>query len=96
LEQHAFFYAVLLANKGVPAFRKRLLAVLLHGLREQIDMSAINRDMNKEMLVQFLASAAVGVLEWWITHSMPYPATNMAEQLWALLECNQMVPLPLD
>ncbi|MFE5321878.1 TetR/AcrR family transcriptional regulator [Paenibacillus sp. NPDC056579] len=96
LEQHAFSYTTLLTNKGVPAFRKHLLAVLRQGLSEQIEMSDINRNMNKEILVQYLASAAVGVLEWWITRSIPYPAKDMAEQLWALMERNQMVPQPSD
>lgn len=91
LEQHAFFYSTMLTNKGIPAFRNRLLAMALHSLREQIDMSGINQNMNQEVLVQFLASAAVGVLEWWITHSMPYPAKDMVEQFWLLLERVQMV-----
>lgn len=91
LEQHAFFYSTMLTNKGVPAFRNRLLTMAIQSLDKQIDMSGINRDMNKEILVQFLASAAVGVLEWWIAHSMPYPATDMVEHLWLLLERFQMV-----
>ncbi|EGK13440.1 hypothetical protein HMPREF9374_0862 [Desmospora sp. 8437] len=30
----------------------------------------------ESFLVLFLASAAVGLLEWWIVHSMPYPAST--------------------
>lgn len=92
LEQHAFLYATLLANKGVPAFRDRLMTVILQSLGEYIDVSGINQGMNKEMLAQFLASATVGVLEWWITHSMLCPVTDVVDQLWSLLERMQMVP----
>ena len=95
LEQHAFFYTTLLVNKGVPAFRNRLMAVMLRGLNEYIDMSGINRGMNKEMMAQFLASAIVGVLEWWMTNSMPCPVTDMVDQLWSLLERIQVVPQPV-
>lgn len=86
LEQNAFFFSTMLQSNGIPAFRNRLLTVALDSLNEQIDMSGINSGMNKDMLVQFLASAAVGVLEWWVTHSMPYPAADMVDQLWLLLE----------
>lgn len=96
VEHHAFLYSTLLVNKGVPAFRSRLLAVMLQILGENIDMSNLNRDMNKEMMAQFLASAIVGVLEWWITHSMPCPVMDVTDQLWSLLERMQVVPGPSD
>ncbi len=92
LEQHAFLYTTLLVNKGIPTFRNRLMAVLLQGLGEYIEMSGINQDMNKEVMAQFLASATVGVLEWWMTHSMPCPVTDIVDQLWSLLERIQVVP----
>lgn len=96
LGQHTFFYATLLTNKDIPAFRNRLKAMTLRSINEQIDMNGINGDMNKEILAQFLSSAIVGVMEWWITHSMPYPAQDMVEQLWSLLERIQMLPQSVD
>ncbi len=91
LEQYASFYSNMLTNKGMPAFRERLLTMTLKGVEEQIDMTGINQDMNKDILVQYVASAAIGIIEWWITHSMPYPATYMVDQLWLLLERVQVV-----
>lgn len=67
LDQHASFYAAALANKGVPAFRNRLQAVLLRGFDKQMDMSGINRKMNKGILVQFLAVAMTGMIEQLVT-----------------------------
>ena len=86
----------MLTNKGVPTFRNRLQTMALNSLERQIDMCDINSDINKEILMQFLSSAAVGLLEWWITHSMPYPATDMVEQFWLLLEHVQLMPKSLD
>ncbi len=91
LEQHASLYETLLVNKGIPAFRKRLMDVIVQGLREYLDASGIDQDMNKEVTAQFLASAAIGVLEWWITHAMPYSTTEMVEQMWSLLGCMRIV-----
>lgn len=86
LEQHTSFYSSMLTNKGIPAFRNRLLTLALKSLDKQIDISGINNGVNKEILVQFLASGVVGLLEWWITHAMPYPAADMVEQFSRLLE----------
>ncbi|MEK3669786.1 MULTISPECIES: TetR/AcrR family transcriptional regulator [unclassified Paenibacillus] len=94
LDQHASFYAAALANKGVPAFRNRLQAVLLRGFDKQMDMSGINRKMNKGILVQFLAVAMTGMIEQLVTRATPYSAAELAEQVWALMERNQMVPQP--
>ncbi|NQX45814.1 TetR/AcrR family transcriptional regulator [Paenibacillus tritici] len=96
LERHAFVFTTLLNNNGISAFRTRLHTILLQGLSEQIDMTGLNRGMNKEMLQQFLASAVVGVMEWWITHSMPYPAKELIEDILVLMERNQMAPRQLD
>ncbi|MDQ0194730.1 TetR/AcrR family transcriptional regulator [Paenibacillus wynnii] len=86
LEQHAFFYSTILTNKGIPAFRKRLLDMAKNSLSEQINKSGSNQNIQNEVLIQFLASAGVGVIEWWITNSMPYPAKDMVEEFWQLLE----------
>ncbi|MGO4185920.1 TetR/AcrR family transcriptional regulator [Paenibacillus sp. TAF43_2] len=94
LEKHAFIYTTLLTSKGVPTFRNRLMEGMLQNIEVNIDMSGINQDMNKEIMVQFLASAAIGLLEWWIIRSMPYPAEDIVEQLWTLLERHHIFPEP--
>ena len=76
----------MMQNRGAPAFRNSLLVMIQHSLSKQFDSIYLDPDLNKEITVQFLASAAAGLLEWWITNSMPYPASVMAEQLWSLLE----------
>lgn len=91
LEQNAFFYSTMLNDRGTPAFRSSLLITIQHSLSKQFDSISLDPNLNKEITVQFLASAAVGLLEWWITHSMPYPSSVMAEQLWSLLERVQPV-----
>jgi AcrR family transcriptional regulator len=96
LEQNKSLYITLLTSKSLPIFRNRLMDMMFKQLNENVDMSGINKGRNKEVLVQFLASAAAGVLEWWIIHSMPYPAKEMAEEVWSLLERNQMLPRTLE
>ncbi|MBS4161550.1 hypothetical protein GWP49_31230 [Klebsiella pneumoniae] len=46
--------------------------------------------------MQFLASEASGLPEWWIIHLMPYPAEEMVEQLTMLPERHLTNPLQTD
>lgn len=95
LEQHISFYNRLLGNEGVPAFRNYLMNLIVQSLGEQMERSAIQTVINQELFIQFLASAIVGVLEFWISHSMPYSAEVMVDQLWAMLEQFQNVRQPV-
>lgn len=60
-------------------------------MEEHLDMTGSNQNISKEIMVQYVASAAVGVMEWWIVNSMPYPAADIAEELWQLLRREQIV-----
>lgn len=94
LEQNAFFYSTMLTNKGILTFRNRLLSMTAQFLQGGIEKVGFDQEIKKDVLVQFLASAAVGVIEWWLTHSMPYPAREMVEQFWLLLERLQVETKP--
>lgn len=91
LRQHASIYSNMLTNKWSTAFRSHLHAVLEKMIEEQIDKKGIDQNINKDILVQYVASATVGVMEWWITNSMPYSPTEMVEQLGFFLERVQLV-----
>lgn len=86
LEQNAFFYSKMLMSKSLAVFRNRLHALMVKSIEEQIAISGIPKDVNKDIMVQYFASATIGVIEWWITNAMPYSAEYMAEQLLSLME----------
>jgi hypothetical protein len=81
----------MLSNRESTVFRKRMKEIFREGLINRLDLS--EQKVNKEVSVEFLISAGVGVLEWWIYNSKPYPAPIIAEQLWQLfssLEYNSL------
>ncbi|MBB6669326.1 TetR/AcrR family transcriptional regulator [Cohnella nanjingensis] len=90
LQRHASFYSIMLTSRGNPIFRNRMEAVLQQSVSEHLDSIGLDRTLYKDITVQFLVSAGVGLLEWWITRSMPYPASVMVEQFWRLLERVQL------
>ncbi|MFG1732487.1 TetR/AcrR family transcriptional regulator [Paenibacillus sp. 843] len=85
LEQHASFYSIMLKSKGSMVFRNQMETMFRKSLMEHLDSINLDQDRNRDITVQFLISASVGVLEWWIIRSMPYPPSVMVEQFWNLL-----------
>ncbi|TDQ37693.1 TetR/AcrR family transcriptional regulator [Aureibacillus halotolerans] len=95
LEEKAFFYTTMLNNNGIPAFRNHLKAKALQSLQQQLKDGFGNDSANNQaILVEFLASGAVGVLEWWIMNGMPYSPAQMVDEFWSLLERIQLAGKP--
>lgn len=92
LETHAAFYTLMMKDNSIPIFRTRLLALMQESLGQQL----ANKDdvLPKDITVQFIASAAVGVMEWWLSNEMPKPAADMVEHLNLLLERVSPNPQP--
>lgn len=86
-EKNYLFFSTMLASKGAPSFRTRLLASFMEGFKEEIDReSGRNTDLIEDVILQYAGTAYVGVIEWWIRNGMPYPPRVMAKQAGALLE----------
>ncbi|WP_151737499.1 TetR/AcrR family transcriptional regulator [Paenibacillus tengchongensis] len=86
-ENNHLFFSTMLASKGAPSFRNRLLDYVMEGFKGEIDReSGRNADLNEDVMLEYTATAYVGVIEWWIRNNMPYPPQMMARQVGALLE----------
>lgn len=85
LEDSADIYNVLIRSEGMAAFRLRLSELLRQGVEEQFDRLVSDDRLNKEISVQFVTMAIVGLFEWWVARSMPYSAEEMVRQLMLLL-----------
>lgn len=75
----------MLKSKGSTEFRNQMETMFGESLSEHLDSIHLDKEMNRDITVQFLTSATVGILEWWIIRSMPYPPPVMVEQFWNLL-----------
>ncbi|WP_192510573.1 TetR/AcrR family transcriptional regulator [Paenibacillus sp. 23TSA30-6] len=89
-EQNHTFYASMLSNKGIPAFREHMLEIVAGNIKDQVNMEDLNKGHDKQLITQFMAFAFTGVIEWWILNNMPHPPKYMAEQVWGLFERNQI------
>lgn len=88
-ERNYSFFSMMLASKGAPYFRGRFLDLLIEELTNEVDVTkGKNERLNEDLLVRFVASAYVGVVEWWFTNGKPVTHQVLAEQLGTLLDRN--------
>ncbi|MNB79130.1 HTH-type transcriptional regulator MtrR [compost metagenome] len=86
-EQNYAFFSTMLASKGAPFFRNRFLELIIDEFQDEVDNTkGKNEGLNKDLVVHFVASSYVGVVEWWFTNERPVPHQVLAEQLGTLLE----------
>ncbi|NBD28172.1 TetR/AcrR family transcriptional regulator [Paenibacillus glycinis] len=88
-ERHYPFFSTMLASKGAPYFRTRFLDFLVEAFGGEADVAqGKNQGLHEAVIVKFVASAYVGVVEWWFANDRPFPHQVLAEQLGILLERN--------
>jgi AcrR family transcriptional regulator len=89
LKSHYLFFSTMLASKGAPSFRRLFHKFLVEEFKDELDtLNGKNQGLNEDVLLQFIVTSYVGIVEWWITNGMPYPPQVMAEQVGILLERN--------
>ena len=88
-ESNYSFFSTLLASSKASSFRSRFQELLIEEMKNDIDTTkVINRELNEEVILQFIVTSFVGIAEWWITKGMPYPPRVIAVQLGILIDRN--------
>jgi AcrR family transcriptional regulator len=85
-EANILFYSSMLKNKGTPCFHGRLLLIFMYVMNERMKTGDMSQEGSNEIVMQFMASAFVGVVEWWIKNNMPHSPQYMAQHVWGILE----------
>jgi AcrR family transcriptional regulator len=86
-ESNFLFFSTMLASEGATYFRSRFLKFNIEEFKHDVDITKGKNDgQNEEIMVQFVANAYVGVVEWWLKNEMPHPPRVMAEKVGDLLE----------
>lgn len=89
IESHYQFFSTMMASKGARHFRTRFHEFLMEEFKDEVNVKeGKNQGLNEDVILQFIVSSYVGIVEWWITNGMPYPPEVMAQQIGILLERN--------
>lgn len=92
LKAHAAIYSILMTGKGNPVFRERMMDFMRQGITDFLSNYGIPSAVSKEVEVQFLTAAAVGLMEWWVEEGMPFSPSEMVDQLYTLLLRHFQIP----
>lgn len=85
LESNATIYNTLITGSGIPVFRESMMKMVEEGVKEYLEKWRLDLQSSLEVEVQFITSAVVGLMEWWVKEGIPYPPLTMVEQLQQLL-----------
>jgi AcrR family transcriptional regulator len=99
LVKNAAFYRVMLGERGVAEF--------IHRLQDHVYETTANRlrsvlgelpagPVPIEMVLQFIASAYVGIIHWWLENDMPYPPEEMSSLLVNLYSMSPFQAMSLE
>jgi hypothetical protein len=77
----------MLASEGARYFRNRFVQNNIEEFKKDVDITkGKNFGQSENVVVQFVANAYVGVVEWWLKNEMPYPPRVMAVKVGKLLD----------
>ncbi|WNS78584.1 TetR/AcrR family transcriptional regulator [Domibacillus sp. DTU_2020_1001157_1_SI_ALB_TIR_016] len=87
LESNFLFFSTMLKSEGASYFRNQFLKFNIEEFKKDVDITkGKNYGQSEDVIVQFVANAYVGIVEWWLKNGMPYPPRVMAEKVGDLLE----------
>ncbi|WP_263559831.1 TetR/AcrR family transcriptional regulator [Paenibacillus polymyxa] len=88
-ESNYLFFSTMLTGQGTFAFRNQFLQFVIEELKERVDISrGKNKGLNEDVILRFLGSAIVGIVESYFTEDIPKSTEMIAEQAWILLDRN--------
>lgn len=99
IAEHAEFYRVLLAEENVPGFNARLREYIEEVGLKWFSALQPNEEkvlVSREIAINFIGSAFLGVIVWWLQNGMPHSAEYMAIQLMRLTALGLPRSLGLD
>ncbi|NQX61217.1 TetR/AcrR family transcriptional regulator [Paenibacillus qinlingensis] len=90
--EHFPFFSAMFSNQRAFLFRDQLLNFISVNLMIKMERPDNLPIIDNKIKAQFMASAFIGIVEWWIRHHMPQSTQFMADQVRNLFENNQVYP----
>lgn len=84
------FFSAMFSNQRAFVFREQLLNFISVNLMLKMQRPDDHSDIDLELKAQFMSSAFIGIVEWWIRHQMPHSTQFMADQVRNLFDNNQV------
>ena len=89
-QQHAQYYAVLLGERGDPAFAGKLKQQLKPLLRQLTPVAQRQDAVSHEIVLEYVLSALLGVMGYWHQHAPDMPIESLLELVHRLMTMGAM------
>jgi AcrR family transcriptional regulator len=89
ISEHSFFFQVMMGENGVSFFQRRLLSIINKFMNKKLDQLHLEPEkmkIPKEIFIQYISFANLGLISYWLENDMKYSAKYMAKQLSELTE----------
>ncbi|MBN9387833.1 MAG: TetR/AcrR family transcriptional regulator [Chloroflexi bacterium] len=70
-------YKALMSKRGADWITQEVQSIVIKVLRRQLENQPVPGDIPLEVLVQYRASALMGLIKWWLDNDMPFSAEQM-------------------
>ncbi|MDQ0497219.1 TetR/AcrR family transcriptional regulator [Paenibacillus brasilensis] len=92
LKENIAFFTAMFATHKAAVFRKHLTKVISVNMKNKLDRNlGTKTEISNELSAQFMTSAFIGMIEWWVEQGMPHSSEFMAIQLEKLFEKNEKI-----
>lgn len=82
IRQNAKFFSTMLTNQRTSLFREQMTGYISSIMKNSLQNKS---EINHDIIAQFISSAFVGIVEWWIQQGMHQDPEMMSRDLWNLL-----------
>jgi AcrR family transcriptional regulator len=99
LKENAEFYRVMLGKQGVPEFIHRMQNHVYESTAARLQSVLGDlpvRPVPLEIVLRFIASAYVGIMEWWLENDQPYTPEQMADFIVSLYSTGPFQAMGLE
>lgn len=84
IDKNIQFYKVMLGGNGIYGVSNKIQAIIKENFKREfllLHLSQDNLTMPLDLLVEFMASALMGMIRWWVINNQMYSAQHMSKNL---------------
>lgn len=80
-EKYSKFLKILLGVNGDPKFIHKIKTIMKKTLREMLNKEQIPEVKNMDYMMEFVASAQIGIISLWLANDMELPVSELGEMI---------------
>lgn len=85
IDNNMNFYKAILGDYGIPDIQNKLQILIKNKFKSEFSTINIQESINSEFISQFITSALLGMIIWWVKGEQMYSSKYMASNLTSII-----------